>query len=404
MERSEKEIRLLLINQEVQDLAIQQLKLENDKIQLDQARQKSELEAIKKGEEARDANLRSTQLEKDKAQQELLLTARRLDAERKDRTISELEQDRILSQAEIARKEAEALQKQKENELLTANAEIYEQNEEINKLEIERQGNRLSFARYVGGLLLLLTLIVLGSLLYSRKKNKQLANKNIEIEKSRDIIEKEREKSENLLLNILPKETAKELKDHGLATPRYYDKVTILFSDFSGFTRISRDMSPEDLLGELNNCFKAFDEIVEQFGLEKIKTLGDGYMAAGGIPVSNDTNPVDAIKAALQINEFMAMRLKEKEAAGAPYWGTRIGLHTGNVVAGVVGTTKFAYDIWGDSVNTASRMESGGEVGRVNISNTTFELVKDYFDCTYRGEIEIKNRGKIGMYFVDGLK
>jgi adenylate cyclase len=411
LERSEKEIRLLLVNQEVQDLAIRQLKLEKDKIQLEKGKQESELKAIKKGEEAREANLKSAELEKEKAQQELLLTAGRLDAERKNRTIYELEQDGILSkaelekkQAEIARQEAETLQKEKENELLVANAEIYEQTEAIDKLEIEKQGNRLNFARWIGALLLVLSLIVLGSLLYSKKKNRELALKNIEIAKSRDIIEEEREKSENLLLNILPKETAIELKESGVATPKHYEKVTILFSDFSGFTRISRHMSPVDLLKELNECFRAFDEIVDEFGLEKIKTLGDGYMAAGGIPISNDTNPVDALKAALKINEFMINRSIEKRAAGITYWDTRLGLHTGQVIAGVVGTRKFAYDIWGDAVNTASRMESGGEVGKVNISEDTFGLIKDHFDCTFRGEIEIKNRGKIGMYFVEREK
>ena len=404
LERSEKEIRLLLVNEEVQALTIQQLELEK-------SNQESELKAIKKEQEAREANLRSAQLEKDKAQQELLLTARSLEAERKDRTIYELGQEGILSkvelekkQAEIARQEAETLQKQRENDLLVAKSEIYEQNEAISKLQIEQQGNRLIFLRSVGGLLLLLSLIILGSLMNTRKKNKQLASKNIEIAKSRDIIEEEREKSENLLLNILPKETARELKESGKATPKYYDKVTILFTDFSGFTRISRHMSPEDLLSELNDCFRAFDKIVDEFGLEKIKTLGDGYMAAGGIPVSNDSNPVDAIKAALKINEFMINRSNEKRAEGFTYWDTRLGLHTGKVIAGVVGNRKFAYDIWGDAVNTASRMESGGEVGKVNISDDTFNLVKDYFDCTYRGEIEIKNRGKIGMYFVDGVK
>ncbi len=411
LERSEKEIRLLLINQEVQELAIQQLNLEKDKIELEAEKQQSELIAIKKGEEARTANLKSVELEKEKAQQALELTARRLEAERKNQTIYVLEQERILSQteldkkeAELGRQKAEKLQKEKENELLQANAEIYEQTEKLNELKIESQGNRLNFSRWIGALLLLITAIILGGLRNTKKKNKQLEVKNIEISKSRDIIEEEREKSESLLLNILPKETALELKQSGVATPKHYKKVTILFSDFSGFTRISRNMTPEDLINELNDCFRAFDEIMNEFGLEKIKTIGDGYMAAGGIPIANDTNPIDVTKAALKINEYMIQRSNAKRAAGITYWDTRIGLHTGKVIAGVVGTRKFAYDIWGDSVNTASRMESGGEIGRVNISQDTYDLVKDNFDCTYRGEIEIKNRGKMGMYFVDGLR
>ena len=411
IERSEKEIKLLMVNQDIQDLAIEQLKLEKKSIESDRARQRSELEAIKKGEEVRIANLKNANLEKETAQKELELTEKRLETERKNRTILVLEQEGKLSAAELEKKQAENerqqaenLQKEKENELLQANAAIYEQNEAISNLEIERQGTRLNFLRLIGGLLLLLSLFVIGSWWNSRKKNKQLANKNKEIEKSRDIIENEKEKSDKLLLNILPKETAQELKEFGFAKPKSYEKVTILFTDFKGFTRLSQHMPPEKLIEELNDCFRVFDDIVNEFGLEKIKTLGDGYMAAGGIPVANETNPLDAVKAALKINEFMKQRTKEKEAAGIPFWGTRIGLHTGNVVAGVVGSRKFAYDIWGDSVNTASRMESGGEVGKVNISKDTFKLIEGHFECEYRGEIEIKNRGKIGMYFVNDKK
>ena len=160
-------------------------------------------------------------------------------------------------------------------------------------------------------------------------------------------------------------------------------------------------MSPEELISELNECFKGFDEIIAKYNLEKIKTMGDGYLCAGGLPITNETNPVDAIKAAKEMQVFMQQRISEKEKNKIPYWNMRVGIHTGGVIAGVVGTQKFAYDIWGDTVNTASRMESGCEIGKINISETTYQLVKDQFDCSYRGEIEIKHGNKLGMYFVE---
>jgi class 3 adenylate cyclase len=158
----------------------------------------------------------------------------------------------------------------------------------------------------------------------------------------------------------------------------------------------------EEVIEELNKCFSAFDTIVERYNLEKIKTNGDAYMCAGGLPVANDTNPVDAIRAGLTIQEYMTAYKNECIAKGEPYFECRLGINTGEVVAGVVGTKKFAYDIWGDTVNTASRAESNGELGKVNITETTYELVKDTFECEYRGDIEVKGKGKMKMYFVVG--
>ena len=210
----------------------------------------------------------------------------------------------------------------------------------------------------------------------------------------------EKKRSEALLLNILPLEVAEELKQKGIAEAKQFDDVTVIFTDFKDFTHIAEKLTPEELVTEIDICFKAFDNIMGKYNIEKIKTIGDSYMAAGGIPVPNKTNAVDAIKAALEIREFMQKYFQEKLASNKPAFEMRIGIHTGPVVAGIVGIKKFAYDIWGDTVNIASRMESSGEAGKINISGTTYELVKNIFNCEYRGKIEAKNKGIIDMYFV----
>jgi class 3 adenylate cyclase len=222
------------------------------------------------------------------------------------------------------------------------------------------------------------------------------------LEKQKFEIEKQRDESNQLLLNILPAEVADELKNTGKATPQSYDMVTVLFTDFKGFTKIAEKLTPEQIVTELDRCFLAFDEILEKYDLEKIKTMGDGYMCAGGLPIANKTNPIDAVRAGLAMLAFMEELKKEKEAKGEPIWELRLGIHTGPVVAGVVGKKKFVYDIWGDTVNVASRMESSGEAGKVNISEATYEYVKSYFNCVPRGKIMAKNKGEIEMYFVEG--
>lgn len=216
----------------------------------------------------------------------------------------------------------------------------------------------------------------------------------------RNRISKEKKRSDELLLNILPEETAEELKATGTAKAKSFDMVTVLFTDFKNFTQASELLSPEDLVAEINHCYSEFDKIITRHGIEKIKTIGDAYMCAGGLPATNTTNPVDVVQAGLEMVAFIEKNKQERMAKGQPFFELRCGVHTGPVVAGIVGIKKFAYDIWGDTVNTASRMESSGEIGKVNISGTTYELVKDKFLCEHRGKVKAKNKGEIDMYFV----
>ncbi len=220
-------------------------------------------------------------------------------------------------------------------------------------------------------------------------------------QRQKKIIEKEKEHSDELLLNILPSEVADELKTKGSADAKHFDEVTVMFTDFKGFTQISEKLSPSELVAEIHACFKAFDNIITKHNIEKIKTIGDSYMCAGGLPVVNKTNATDVVAAAVEIQQFMQQHLLQRKNENKEPFEIRIGVHTGAVVAGIVGVKKFAYDIWGDTVNIASRMESSGEAGRVNISGTTYQLVKDKFNCMHRGKIQAKNKGEIDMYFVE---
>lgn len=229
---------------------------------------------------------------------------------------------------------------------------------------------------------------------HSEAIDQQLSDRNVELAR-------EKRKTDDLLLNILPDETAEELKRWGVSPARSYESVTVMFTDFKGFTLVSQELTPQRIVSELDLCFRAFDDITGQFGLEKIKTIGDSYMCVGGLPTENKTHARDAIAAALEMQKYMAVLAAEKKKHGEAYFQMRVGIHTGPVVAGIVGVKKFAYDIWGDTVNTASRLESTGEVGKVNISGATWEIVQNQFQCTYRGKVAAKNKGEIDMYFVE---
>jgi class 3 adenylate cyclase len=222
------------------------------------------------------------------------------------------------------------------------------------------------------------------------KNNIILDNKNAEIE--------------HLLLNIFPSEVAQELQKKGQATPRLYDHVSVLFSDFKGFTAIADKLTPGEVVAELNICFVAFDSIIEKYKLEKIKTIGDSYMCAGGIPAFDNDHVNNMMKASMEMLAFMEQYNNKRLEKGFEVWDIRIGIHVGPVVAGVVGRKKYAYDIWGSTVNIASRMESNGAPGLVNVSAATYELIKDDYECKHRGKVHAKNVGDIDMYFVIGEK
>jgi class 3 adenylate cyclase len=217
-------------------------------------------------------------------------------------------------------------------------------------------------------------------------------------------LQREKEKSDNLLANMLPKGTAQEIMSKGKAAKTKYNFVTVLFSDIQGFTRIAEEMNPEVLIDELDRFFFHFDSVAEKYRIEKIKTIGDAYMCAGGIPERNRTNPVEVVLAALEMQKYMRAMRDDPANTAARFWDIRIGIHTGTIIAGVVGHKKITYDIWGDTVNTASRMESSGEAGKINISGTTHEFVKDYFTCDYRGRMPVKYKGDLDMYFVTGIR
>ena len=210
-------------------------------------------------------------------------------------------------------------------------------------------------------------------------------------------IQKEKRRSDNLLLDILPAEVAEELKEKGHSDARQFENVTVLFTDFKGFSNHAEKLSAHDLVKEINECFSAFDNILSRHNIEKIKTVGDAYLAASGLPVANSSHAEDMVNAAIEIRDFMLYRRERMPSS----FEIRIGVHSGFVVAGIVGVKKFAYDIWGDTVNIAARMEQSSEAGKINISQSTYELIGDKFTCEYRGEIEAKNKGKLKMYFVE---
>lgn len=263
-----------------------------------------------------------------------------------------------------------------------------------NEAKVNEQ--RLIRNAFISGFILVLLLVVV---VYSRYRLRTAANR--ELNQKNLIISDEKERSDKLLLNILPQDVANELKETGSAKAMSHESATVMFTDFVDFTKVAEYLSPEELVHEINFCFSAFDEIIGKYRIEKVKTIGDAYMCAGGIPQGYDGHPAEVVNAAIEIRDFMqALRIK-REAKGEHCFKIRIGISTGPLVAGVVGIKKFAYDIWGDTVNLAARMESNGQPGKVNVSESTYLMIKDEFACEYRGEIEAKNKGKVKMYFAE---
>lgn len=382
-------------------------KFERQKAQLE--KEKRELEKEKDQLTFAINNLRrqSDQLNTDKTileekQAELLQSN-----EQKQQEIS-AKQEEIMS-IEEEKKIIEEVAKKKEKEVKSLSREALEQKAALAEATLEAEQSKLlaqqsqlkaaesknlrnqTFA--AAGLLFLLMMVF-----YVRYRSKRKAANALE-EKNKTI-EEERERSDELLLNILPASIASELKEFGKAKARKFNEATVLFTDFKNFTQISEQLTPEELVEELDSCFKAFDFIISQYDdIEKIKTIGDAYMCSSGLN-ERKSIPYNIVRAALEIQEFLEEHKQERIRLGRPYFEARIGIHTGPVVAGVVGVDKFAYDIWGDTVNIAARMESKSLPGKVNISESTFNLVRYKFDCEYRGKVDAKNKGQIDMYFV----
>jgi adenylate cyclase len=228
---------------------------------------------------------------------------------------------------------------------------------------------------------------------YKHKIDSELRRKTKELEE-------EKIRTDRLLHNILPSEIVDEWKTYGFISPRHYNHISILFTDFHGFTDISSRLSPDLLVEELNDIFQNFDTIIESYNLEKLKTIGDTYMIGAGLPKESDDHAVRITKAALDMQDYIIGRNKSTKVQ----WHMRAGINSGQVIAGIVGTNKFTYDVWGDTVNIASRMESSSLPGKINISGSTYALIKEYFDCEYRGKLNAKGKGEIDMYFVNQLK
>ncbi len=379
-------------------------KYEQQRKALDQERQRLQAEIDRLSEEK---NLLSSDRDQLQQQQQRLVQEKQQveqEVNKKEERLADVSAAKAKadSLAEINKKKFEKLsatEAQREAVLQAQKADLAEAKLEAerSRREAERnkeQRNQLLILASSG---VLLTLLLLVLFLISRRNRRQLKDKN-------RMIEQEKERSNELLLNILPANIAEELREYGKAQTRKYDEVTVFFSDFINFSRISEQLSPEELVEELDRCFKGFDFIIGNYPeIEKIKTIGDAYMCASGLD-DRKTMPGSMIKAALEMQEYLEEQKQERMRLGKPYFEARMGIHTGPVVAGVVGVNKFAYDIWGDTVNTASRMETNGQAGRVNISEATYNLIKYQFDCEYRGKVQAKNKGLIDMYFVKGAR
>lgn len=270
---------------------------------------------------------------------------------------------------------------------IQTNFEIYKKQLEVNQLNKERKTQRII------NLVSWLCVVLLFGLIFGLYRRYKY------VKTTKKIIENEKNRSNSLLLNILPEATAQELKEKGKVASKKMESVTVLFSDFVDFTKHSEKLDSEELVQSIDYYFSKFDEIMERHNLEKIKTIGDCYMCAGGLPFETKDHAHKMMLAAIEMSQFVNS-CSLMNAATKCCFEIRIGIHTGPVVAGVVGTRKFAYDIWGDTVNIAARMESSSEPGRINVSKTTYDLVKDTYEFEFRGEVDAKNKGKLEMYFL----
>ncbi len=322
---------------------------------------------------------------------------------KRDLTITQIahEKQKIDSVARKYTRQVESMTREQAiQEALVANAKVQIEAQKTLVAEAKLAQKQSENLRNFAGLLAAFV-FVLAVLFYMRfRAKKRTAN---ELSSKNALIQEEQKRSDNLLLNILPPAIAEELKANNKVAPRKYDQATVMFIDFTGFTGVSEKLTPEQLVEEIDFCFSNFDRIISQYRIEKIKTVGDAYICASGLSDMN-ASPSDMVKAALEIQDFLQHVKAQRQGAGIPSFEARAGIHTGPVVAGVVGKRKFAYDIWGDTVNTAARMEEACEPGRVNVSETTYWLAKYEFEWQSRGKIAAKNKGLMDMYYVTSVK
>lgn len=382
LDRTEDEVQMHFISEEIKDLEIQRLRAEQD----------ANAERLKRFASDSLLNMQkiiTQQLQLKEVRNQLELQKQALEIQEKENEV------RML--AEQKEKQALALELEKAERHKQENALLMEQQRgKILEFELNERAAFLRNLIYLSlGLLLIILLIILFYLNLRKRKK--------EIERQRVLIAAEKEKADKLLLNILPVTVAEELKEKGKTEPRHYEQISIIFTDFSGFTKISENLTPVQLVEKLDAIFLEFDLIVEKYGLNRIKTIGDAYMCAAGLPDEDPKHAENAVRAALEMRDYID-NFNAGLQKGEPTWNVRIGVNTGPVVAGVVGIRKFAYDIWGDAVNVAARMESSGEISKVNVSESTYALVKGMVKANHRGKIYAKNKGDIDMYFIDEIK
>ncbi|TAE69587.1 MAG: hypothetical protein EAZ85_12870 [Bacteroidetes bacterium] len=436
IEKKESEIKGILAENAKREAELKQSESERQRQKLELANKEKELGILKRDKELQQSKIKQQALEEQRVKDMLAITQQRAETE-KQTAIAE--KQTILAKAR--EKETQAEREKTENQAKIAEQE--RKGKEISEQKNKLQDEKLSQQKWINVLGIGIVVLVLGILFFvyrslqqTKKLNNALADKNAEIQEANialvekqdeinvqneelqqqqdeilaqrdalveknDIISKEQAKAENLLLNILPFEVASELKETGKTQVRYFENITVLFADVKGFSALAKKVTPQELIAELDATFSKMDEISMKYGLERIKTIGDCYMACGGLPEKNTTHAIDVVLAALGIQQWMN---DEREKRNGDFWQVRLGMHTGDAVAGVIGKTKFAYDIWGNTVNLASRMESNGQVGRVNISQKTFEAVEKFIIAEFRGEIEAKNIGKVNAYAVERLK
>ena len=369
IERTQGEIQTLIASNEIKDYQIEQLRLENENrqnaLKIQEAEAKARLQALE---------LDRTRLKNEAAEREVAI----LKAKEENQRLL-LEQQRL--------QESRAVQ----------DLRLAEQQNNLQLLQLEKKANQNRNLFIILGLVFLMLIAIVYALWRTNKSKKELAA-------SREIIKKERDKSDVLLLNILPESTANELKVTGKARPRKFESASVFFSDFQSFSSLSQNYTAEELIEELELFFGGFDRIITKYGIEKIKTIGDAYMCAAGIPMTMDDHAPRLVQAALEMIEYAKEVHQEQIRRGHKPWHLRVGINSGPVIAGVIGSKKFIYDVWGDAVNLAARLETAGEPDRVNISDGTMALIKDKFETEYRGKIEVKNMGEVDMYFVLGAK